>query len=384
MSVYDAVVVGAGPAGSLAARELARRGASVMLVERASFPRFKVCGGCLGAGTVAMLESVGLLERVLDAGARPVTALRLRGRGRLSCIPLPGGLGLSRRRLDEELLRAAADAGVDVQLSTRATLDELGARGVVVQLDHDGLRRAVSAKVVIDATGLGAGLAADGLAREERAAPHARVGLGLTVTGGDDWLEPGSVRMLIGSAGYVGCVRLEDRLYGFAAAIDREALSSLGPEGIIRAIAREAGDADIPRVLEAATTGGGGRPPPRWRGTPVLTRRPLVRAGVRLFRIGDAAGYVEPFTGEGMGWAMASALAVVPYAEAAASAWSNGLVEQWEREYRRRVGRRQLLCHALACALRRPSLAAPVMAVLSRRPNLVRPLVRTASGLGRA
>src|SRR5437667_10341215 len=67
--VWDALIIGAGPAGSLAARELARRGVATLLVDRARFPRDKVCGSCLGASGLTELAAVGLgdLPRRLNA-----------------------------------------------------------------------------------------------------------------------------------------------------------------------------------------------------------------------------------------------------------------------------------------------------------------------------
>ena len=66
---WDAVVVGAGPAGAVAARELARRGHRVLLAERAKFPRGKVCGCCLNEHTLSALAAAGLgdLPARLDA-----------------------------------------------------------------------------------------------------------------------------------------------------------------------------------------------------------------------------------------------------------------------------------------------------------------------------
>ena len=70
---WDAVVVGAGPAGAMAAIELGRQGLATLLVERQAFPREKVCGGCLNSRSLAILQEVGLFEDLLAAGAQPVT-----------------------------------------------------------------------------------------------------------------------------------------------------------------------------------------------------------------------------------------------------------------------------------------------------------------------
>jgi flavin-dependent dehydrogenase len=98
-------------------------------------------------------------------------------------------------------------------------------------------------------------------------------------------------------------------------------------------------------------------------------------ASDRVFTIGDAAGYVEPFTGEGMAWALAAAEAVAPLAVRAAVSWQPSLQREWERIYHRVVRRRQWTCRAAAAVLRRPSLTRAVLALLSRWPHLARPIV---------
>ena len=74
---WDVVIVGAGPTGSLAARQLTLAGANVLLVDRLSFPRWKVCGCCLNGRAVSVLEQAGVLEEVRRAGAVSLTAVQL-------------------------------------------------------------------------------------------------------------------------------------------------------------------------------------------------------------------------------------------------------------------------------------------------------------------
>ena len=114
----------------------------------------------------------------------------------------------------------------------------------------------------------------------------------------------------------------------------------------------------------------------RWRGTPALTRQARRVAGERVFVLGDAAGYVEPFTGEGMAWALAAGVAVAPLVIHAASSWQPDLESAWTAAYRRVVSRRQTACRATAAILRYPLLAGAVVAVLSRVPALAAPFVR--------
>ena len=79
---WDAIVVGAGPAGAMAARELALGGAAVLLIDKASFPRWKVCGCCLNSAALATLASAGLGDLVARHGGIEVDALHLGAAGR--------------------------------------------------------------------------------------------------------------------------------------------------------------------------------------------------------------------------------------------------------------------------------------------------------------
>jgi flavin-dependent dehydrogenase len=94
-----------------------------------------------------------------------------------------------------------------------------------------------------------------------------------------------------------------------------------------------------------------------------------------VIRIGDAAGYVEPFTGEGMAWALAAAVAVAPLADRAAGHWQPSLEREWESTYRRLVSRRQWICRVAAAILRRPWLTQAAIALLAHWPRLAGPIV---------
>ena len=72
---WDVLVAGAGPAGATVARQLAQRGASVLMVDRALHPRRKVCGGCLNRASLSALEKAGLGGIAMRLGARPLTAI---------------------------------------------------------------------------------------------------------------------------------------------------------------------------------------------------------------------------------------------------------------------------------------------------------------------
>jgi flavin-dependent dehydrogenase len=174
--------------------------------------------------------------------------------------------------------------------------------------------------------------------------------------------------MVVGEHGYVGLVRVESGGINVAAAVDPAALRGSSPERVISAIFASAGTSEPSREH---TSG--------WRGTPALTRAPDDVAAERLFRLGDAAGYVEPFTGEGMCWALSQAVAVAPMAIVGARRWDPSLAEAWRRHDARSLGRARRLCRVLAAGLRRPRLVQLASAALESAPFLARPLVRRAS-----
>lgn len=371
MTMWDAVVVGAGPAGSVAARQLAREGASVLLLDRQHFPRWKVCGGCLGPAALRLLDSVGLGALPTREGAIRLERLALAAGGRRARIALRGTVALSRVALDGALVDAAVGEGVEFRDGVRVDLGGRAEGGVELELRTDGDASREQARVVIDATGLGAGLASrhpDGDQDASRCVidPRSRLGMGATLEAPEYDLPSGELRMVVGRRGYVGLVRLEGGLLNVAAAIDRDALASASPEEAVQSILEEA---RLPTLS--------GVPVHPWKGTPLLTRRPGAVALHRLFRLGDAAGYVEPFTGEGMSWAVASGMSVAPFARQAIREWTDDLAAMWTFEHRRRIGRSQRLCRGLARGLRHPRLVRTAVRVLGAVPILAEPFVRS-------
>ncbi|MGH7135934.1 MAG: NAD(P)/FAD-dependent oxidoreductase, partial [Pirellulales bacterium] len=115
-------------------------------------------------------------------------------------------------------------------------------------------------------------------------------------------------------------------------------------------------------------------------GTLPLSQQTLRPIGHRVFVLGDAAGYVEPFTGEGMAWALAGGMAVADFAERGLAEWTSEVQQGWLAAYRRLVRDRQLWCRAFAALLRRPALARASLRVASAWPALCRPIV---TGLNR-
>jgi len=343
---WDVVVVGAGLAGSLAAHGLARRGVRVLLVEQRVFPRWKVCGACLSPQALEALEAAGLAALVATQGGLVLGSLELGVAGLVSPIALGSGRVLSRARLDQALLEAAEAAGATVLTGTRAVL--AAAAGLAphreVMLQKGTARRSVSAKVVLIAAGL-THRCLDGDAEITSSVdPKSRVGAGCVLPAGAAGLPPGVLQMAVGQGGYVGLVRVEGGEINLACAFDPALLrSSGGAAGACQTILKEGGFAQPPGLEGAA-----------WQLTAALSRRTRPLAGHRLLLLGDAAGYVEPFTGEGMGWALTSSLAALPLVLRGLEHWDGAIEADWRRLHHRWVSQRQNFCRALALVLRNP------------------------------
>src|SRR5204862_4738326 len=126
---WDVAVVGAGPAGALAAYEMATRGYSVLLIDKAAFPRGKVCGSCLNGQALAALHGAGLGTLTQSLGAVPLHRFWLASRGQRAVLQLPSGVAISRDSLDAALVLAAIHAGANFLPEALAVCSNVTAAG---------------------------------------------------------------------------------------------------------------------------------------------------------------------------------------------------------------------------------------------------------------
>ena len=282
---FDAIVVGAGPAGSTAAYRLAEGGAKVLLLDRQRFPRDKPCGGGLTYRAVRQLPvSVDpVVEDVVDRfelGLRYGKRFERGGEG-------PLVLMTQRRRLDAHLAEQAAAAGADFRDGQRVTALEQDGDGAIVRFDGTAARApvAIGADGVNGVTARTLGLAAQRFgvalegnvsyahAREERWRGLAVVDLG-AVAGGYAWVFPKGNHVNVGVGGWESeGPRLREHL-----------------ERACAAYGLPAGELDDLR---------GYRLPMRRAGDRAASGRVLL--------VGDAAGLVDPLSGDGMYEAFVSA-----------------------------------------------------------------------------
>ncbi len=295
----EVIVVGGGPAGSVTATWLAEAGHRVVLLDKASFPRHKACSEYLIADGARMLRDLGMEREMLAAGAHRLEAMRVYSPGGRSFLAdfgraKPGAyaMGLTRFRMDALLLDRARAAGVDVREQAHVR-DLIRADGRVhgVEATIAGIRESIRAVVVVGADGhhsvVSRSLGLDHPIRWPRRTglvAHYRGVRGLDRNG----------EMHVTRHGYVGLAPLEDGLTNVAVVSDSAAVTRRG--GTIERYFRETLDA-IPVVAGRFETAERIGP---IRGVGPLARRVRKVSGDGYLLVGDAAGFLDPFTGDGM------------------------------------------------------------------------------------
>ena len=366
------VVVGGGPAGAIAALILARRGVAVRLFDRAVFPRDKLCGDSLNPGALQILARHGL-DGDVTRRAVPVAGMIVTGptgvtiEGRYP----PGVLGRSVRRceFDSLLLRAAEQAGVVVQSGMRVT-------GAVTESGSDGTR-VVGVRMGAAVHRTRVVIAADGrhstLAFQLRLARHPRQprrwAIGAYFEGVSGQTDCGE--MHVRTRGYIGVASVPGGLTNACLVLPaRQARQLLATPSIAleEALAADPLLADrfrgARRVTEASVLG------------PLAVDASA--AGVPgLLLAGDAAGFVDPMTGDGMRLAMRSG-------ELAAEAALRTLAGQTDAELwlaRRRheeFGRKLRVNRALRAVVARPEAVAIAARGAAVAPSVLRRIIAYA------
>ena len=338
------IIVGGGPAGSAAAIHLARAGACPILLERQAEVGDSLCGGFLSWRTCRRLADLGLDLAPLD-GRRIERMAIFAGEAEYdSPLPAPA-IGLSRRALDKALLELARQRGADVRLGTGVRT----ADGLMLRLDNG---ETLAAGTLFLATGKHE---LRGFARD-------------AVPGADPWLglrirlppSPARTRLLAGrielhlfAGGYAGLMLQEDGGANFCLATTKRTLASVGPtpSAFIARLAESSSALaqrleHLPEHVDAI-----GHVPYGWRAR-------TTRDGI--FRLGDQAGVIPSFAGEGIGIAIASA-------EAAVASWRHG-GRQAAQDYQ----------HRMAANLVRPMAIARLITAVTSRPSLARTLLPVA------
>lgn len=310
-TTYQAIVVGGGPAGSTTARLLAEAGCRVLLLDKAAFPRHKACSDYLNPAAVCELRDLGMMGMLWNARAHLMQAMRVHAPGdRVFHATFrdvePGhiALGISRHRLDHLLLQRAATAGVEIR--ERAHVRDLvlnEGRVVGVEVSRGGVRETIHAPITIGADGhhsvVSRRLGLDVPVRWPRRTGLAAHFRGLGRLG--DWGE-----LHVAAAGYAGLALLEDGLATVTLVTNADSVAKR--MGSVDAYYADR-LAEIPVVREMVASAERAGP---IRGVGPLARRVRKRTGDGFLLVGDAAGFLDPFTGEGVYKALHGARLAAP------------------------------------------------------------------------
>lgn len=347
------IVVGAGPAGAATALALARASIPVMLIERSIFPRRKVCGEYLGMGAVRALDALGLGEQIRAFGS-PLRGIRIvAGRTRAELAFSDPAVGLARATLDNLILEAALRAGAEL---VTGRVEDVVERGVVVR-DASGERVELHGRFVVGADGVGSIVARKlGLTVRLPVRPRFAVGghfRGLDGTSGCVEMHVNgktylAINPLGGEIANVMAVAPKDRLETWSRVMDFAAEARTGPRVAIGPLAH-----NVRRTIASGT-----------------------------ILVGDAAGFISPFTGQGVFLALrsaerASSALIRAFADEAAE---ESALNAYDREHRAELAGRNRLGKTIDLLISVPFLGRRAARRLEASPALAAILLDAVGG----
>jgi geranylgeranyl reductase family protein len=387
----DVAVVGAGPAGAIAACSAARRGLRVALIDRSTFPRDKTCGDGIGPGAVRVLCDLGL-DTVL-AGRRPVASVTVFGpAGERSENPVPVVPGKStdvfvvpRVEFDEHLFRAAIAAGAEDLSGTRYVgTAESGEGARTVELrDASGARRTLRAHLVIGADGAYSAVRKDLVGPERRkpqflglamrayaesrdfeadgaAGPSMLFEFGRELLPSYGWVFPVGGGMINVGVG-LPIAQLRERGVDMRRLLT-EFVDRLRERGVSIGELREVRGHQLPGVVEM----------------PRLAHR-------RAALIGDAASMINPVSGEGIAYGMTAARRLIDALpdELADGRALNAALEKFEHDFRSDHRLHFLSCRFAMVLLRHAAPAAMLVGAIQNDPRVLSGVFDMLFGDGR-
>ncbi len=345
--IFDILIVGGGPAGATCAAFCARGGLKTLVIEKAVFPRDKVCGDCLNPSCWPVLDRLGATGRILALPHSKLTEVEFISLGGRSVkIPLTasarGEIAVKRSLFDHALLQHAIECGAEVRQGEAVTAVE---KGWKVRVGDE----VIESRFLVAADGRNSSVAR--MLGLLPASTKERVALQTHIPAPHDFGERVVLRFLPG--GYCGFGTVGGGLLALCLVGRPSGISSL------KKWAEE--NFDVPQKQE-------------WRTITPLARAPVPAADENLFLIGDTARVVEPFTGEGIYYALASA-------ELAAKHVCEGLsFENYRREHARLYNGRLWVNHIAKHAVLHPRIGSAALEAMRYYPPVLRYLTARVVG----
>ena len=352
--MFDVAIVGAGPAGSSCASFCAQAGLRTLLLERENFPREKVCGDCLNPSCWPVLRRLGVEDRVRFLPHGKPNRVEFIGidRQKIS-VALPEGaeIAVKRSLFDDLLISRARETGAEV--FQESTVSELSlTNNWSIRSNENNFE----ARVLVAADGRNSTVA-----RLRNLLPRVgreRVALQTHVPLPPDFGDRVVLQFL------------------------REGYSGQAPTGNgelnLCLVGRPSSISDLKAWAEDEF---GISQNHSWRTITPLTRQALAPAHPRLFLIGDAARVVEPFTGEGIYYALRSGeLAAQAIAKFVAGASEHDTRREFEREQRSMYSGRLWLNRLARAAVLSPRIASHILSIARLQPAILRLLTAKVTG----
>ena len=369
------LIAGAGPAGSSLAIRLAQRGFETTLIERERFPREKLCGEFISPECLKHFDELGVLDEMCNAGGDRIYETRFFASGGKSVV-VPNdwfrsnshALSLSRSVMDNVLLERARETGVGVIDGCAVTSIERenGSIGAVHARLQDGNAIAFNADLYVDATGRAKALTRPARSQKELTRPSL-VGFKAHLRG--TGLPRGLCEIYSFDGGYAGLSNVES---------DRANLCFLVRSEVVRAAGSDAGEI-VNKVIRqnrrAADTLSEWELAGEWLAVSISNFGVTHPAPLdNLLTVGDAAAFIDPFTGSGMLMAVESSSILAGLIVSGSS--RTAIAGDYSAAYRSRFSKRLRVCSMLRRTAFMPRLASAVVTVLGVSPGATRYLAR--------
>jgi geranylgeranyl reductase family protein len=380
MNKFDVAIIGAGPAGSVAAISLARRGYSVALIDKEPFPREKLCGDFINPSNRPMLDQLGVTCELFMQDHEIVTAFRITAAsGAAAEAALPSidgapvyGLGLRRFFFDQILLSKAQQEGVTALTGCRIKALHRQADGWCIGYGRGESIEELNVRVLIGADGRNSWVAhhlgmAGGAARG-----GGRVGFQLRLKCSQNFR--GRVEIHLFPGGYAGVLGLGDGTINLCLAADRRRFGErVGGRVSIDALLEShlAQNPHLKEILRLSDPVGAAR------STYPVYFPPRRSVGDGVMLIGDAARVNEPVSGEGIYFAMRSAAIAAVAVDQAFGRGDFSVRElfEYERRCRAEFRLRRGLNGAIRFLMYRPALLLPFIRLSGKKKRLLESLV---------